>query len=136
MKKQVKKWVIRLAATVVLISSLLLTIVLNPILSYANKTKHNNLTIYHHSNIHPELLERLNEAMTLIKSSELYTPGINLDICLNDGSNYPLIPNKIFGQAFAWGFYNKVVLNGIPDYPREQCSVEWIQMEFNSTPGT
>ncbi len=35
---------------------------------------------------------------------------------MNDGSTYPVIIRKIFGENFATGFYDKVVLQGNPDY--------------------
>jgi hypothetical protein len=39
-----------------------------------------------------------------------------LDICLNDGSLYPLLMEKLRGQAFALGFYDKVVLMSNANY--------------------
>jgi hypothetical protein len=112
MKNQVKKWTARLVATVVVIVSLLLMIVLNPVLTYANKKDCGNFTIYYSSTLHPAFIEYLDEATALIKKSELYDGNIKLDICLNDGSNYPSLIKAIQGPAFAYGFYNKVVLQG------------------------
>jgi hypothetical protein len=40
----------------------------------------------------------------------LYEHPLKLDICLNDGSRYPDLIRAIRGPAFAWGFYDKVVL--------------------------
>jgi hypothetical protein len=42
----------------------------------------------------------------------LYEHPLKLDICLNDGSRYPDLIRAIRGPAFAWGFYDKVVLQG------------------------
>ena len=41
---------------------------------------------------------------------------MNDGICLNDGSNYPKLMQTIRGKAFAWGFYDKVVLQGTANY--------------------
>ncbi|QLH47729.1 MAG: hypothetical protein HWD58_20245 [Bacteroidota bacterium] len=99
-----------------LITGLLLIIVINPILTYANKTTHNNLTVFHNKTLDPTLLTKLDQATELLKASELYNPDLHLDICLNDGSKYPKLIRAIRGQAFAWGFYNKVVLQGNANY--------------------
>lgn len=112
MKRKIKKWTLSLAATVFLIAGLLLIIILNPILSYANKTIHNNYTIFHDKALYPTFLNNLDQATELLKASEFYNPKLNYDICLNDGSNYPKLIRIIRGQAFAWGFYDKVVLQG------------------------
>ena len=112
MKRQIKKWTIRLAATGLLIAGLLLIIILNPILTYANKTTHRNFSIYHNKTIDPLLISALDQATVLVQTSEFYNNNLDLDICLNEGSSYPTIIKTLRGRAFAWGFYNKVVLQG------------------------
>lgn len=116
MKRQIKKWTFRLAATALFIAGLLLIIILNPILTYAGKTAHNNYTIFHNKPLDPALITRLDQATALIKASEFYNPKLKLDICLNDGSQYPQLIQALRGQAFAWGFYNKVVLQGAANF--------------------
>ena len=81
-------------------------------MTYANKTTHNNLTVFHNKILDPTLFARLDQATELLKSSEFYNPKLQLDICLNDGSKYPKLLRAVRGQAFAWGFYDKVVLQG------------------------
>jgi hypothetical protein len=112
MKRQIKKWTLRLTLTGLFIAGLLMVIVLNPILTYANKTTHNNFTVYHNTNLDPLLTSQLDNARNLLKTSEFYNDKLNLNICLNDGSKYTDIIKAIRGQAFAWGFYDKVVLQG------------------------
>ena len=116
MKQQFKKWLLRLTATGLLMIILLLIIVLNPVLTYAHHTKHTNFTIYHEQTLHPTFIKQLDHAHELIKKSEFYNPHLQLDICLNDGSVYPTLIQKLRGRAFAWGFYNKVVLQGAINY--------------------
>jgi hypothetical protein len=116
MKKKIKKWMFRLLITGIFIVILLVIIVLNPSISYGNKTIHNNYTVYHHQSWNPLLKLRLDETTSLLKASEFYNPQLNIDICLNDGSNYPSFIKKILGDAFARGFYNKIVLHGNADY--------------------
>ena len=112
MKRQIKKWTLRLAATALLIVVLLLLITLNPALTYANKTTHKNFSIYHNKPIDPLLTASIDQAVTLLETSEFYNDNLKIDICLNDGSTYPTIIKAIRGRAFAWGFYDKVVMQG------------------------
>ena len=123
MKRKIKKWTLRLTATLLLIIGLLLVIVLNPILTYANKTTHTNYTIFHHKPIDPTLTIKLDQATELLKASEFYNATLHLDICLNDGSTYPKLIRALRGQAFAWGFYNKVVLQGNANFKNNYVEV-------------
>lgn len=117
MKKTIKKWTLRLTATGLLLAGILLAIVLNPILTYANKTRQHNYTVFHNRPLNASLTLRLEQATQLAAASELYNPRLKLDICLNDGSAYPRLMEAIGGRAFARGFYNKVVLFGKADFP-------------------
>jgi len=116
MKRQIKRWAIRMTVTGLFITGLLLVIILNPILTYANKTTHNNYTIFHNKPLDPTLTIKLDQVSDLLKASEFYNPKLHLDICLNDGAKYPKLIKLLRGQAFAWGFYNKVVLQGITNF--------------------
>lgn len=131
MKQQIKKWTLRLTVTGLFIAGLLLTIILNPILTYANKTPHNHYTIFHNKTVDPTLLSKLDQATELLKTSELYNPRLHLYICLNDGSKYPKLIGAIRGQAFAWGFYDKVVLQGLANY--RDNNVELNDYKWNLT---
>lgn len=115
-RQQIKKWPLRLIVTTLLTAGLLLIIILNPILTYASKTTHNNYTVFHNKTLDPALLSRLDQATELLRASEFYNSNLQLDICLNDGSKYPTLIQTLRGQAFAWGFYNKVVLQGMANF--------------------
>ena len=123
MKRQLKKWMFRITVTAIFIAGLLAIIILNPILTYAHKTEHGNLTVFHKKTFDPALLIRLDEATALIKASELYNPTLRLDICLHDGSYYPKLIRALRGQAFAWGFYDKVVLQGKASFRENQLEL-------------
>jgi len=116
MKRQITKWTLRLTAIGLLILVFLIGIVLNPNLLYANKTPIGNYTIYHNSLLNKNLQQRLDDATELLKSSGLYDANLKLDICLNDGSKYPALIRTLRGDAFAWGFYDKVVFMGNANY--------------------
>ena len=116
MKKQIRKWTFHLTVTILFIAGLLLIAILNPILTYANKTTHNNYTIFHNKTYDQNLNLHLDQATELLKNSEFYNSKLRFDICLNDGSIYPKFMKTILGQSFASGFYNKVVLHGSANY--------------------
>jgi hypothetical protein len=105
-----------LIATTLFIVGILIVIILNPILTYANKTTHNNFSIFHNKPLDSALLLQLDQANEFLKKSECYNPGLKLEICLNDGSVYTKIIEKTGGGAFGRGFYNKVVLLGTANY--------------------
>jgi len=115
MKKTIWKWTIRLSVTGLICLSLLFVIVLNPSIMYANKTVYGNYSIYHQQQLNPLWLPKIDEAVAQLKHSELYDSTFPLNLCLNDGSKYPALIEKIQGKAFGRGFHNKIVLFGITD---------------------
>ena len=116
MKQTIRKWAIRLSATGVLSVGLLVGIVMNPAILYANKTVAGHHTVYHNAPLDESFLSSFRNALSSIKKSSLYNEEIKLDICLDDGSFYPVLMEKLRGRAFGWGFYNKVVLRGEASY--------------------
>ena len=116
MKRQLKKWTKRVTATLVLIAGLLLLIVFNPYISYGRKTTTAHFNIYHKQPLDPSLPATLETARLLLKVSEFNNPDLRFDICLNDGALYPGIVRSIQGDAFAWGFYDKVVVGSTINY--------------------
>ncbi|MBL7846605.1 MAG: hypothetical protein JNL40_03980 [Cyclobacteriaceae bacterium] len=112
MKHPIKTWTLRLMATGLLVAALLFAIILNPGLVYAHKTTYKHLTIYHDRPLSPTLIDKFNQAAALVAASSVHNPKLTLDICLHDNSVYPQLMQSLRGPAFAWGFYNKVVLQG------------------------
>ena len=118
-----RKWTLRLTAIGLFSAELLLIIILNPILTYTNKTTHKNFSIYHNQTIDPILISLLDQATVLLETSEFYNNNLKLDICLNEGSTYPTIIKTLRGRAFAWSFYDKVVLQRTMN-----CKVNFIEL--------
>lgn len=131
MKRKIIKWILRITITGLVLVGILLVIILQPIVTYASKTNHNNFVIFHNKPLDPLLKAKLDEAVVLLKKSEFYDPSLKFDICLNDGSTYPQIIKILRGQAFGWGFYNKVVLQGVANY--ESNYVELNGYKWNLT---
>jgi hypothetical protein len=88
---------------------------LNPQLLYAASTTHKNITVYHNKTYDPKLDKVIDDALTLVKQSELYDEHFDIDVLLNDGAGFNKVMKKLFGEAYAWGYHNTVVLNGSID---------------------
>src|SRR5262245_21997014 len=106
MKKQFRRWTFRLVFTGLFLLGLLVTFMLSPILLYANKKLSGNYTMYHNKLLDKNFLHRLENSISIIKTSELYNPGLKMDICLKDGSKYPKLIEKVLGKDVLSTFYN------------------------------
>jgi hypothetical protein len=124
LKPRIKKWLVRITLFVLLLAVLFIVAVLNPAMFYKRKTIIGNFTIYHSNTLDIALPERLKDAARLLEKSEVYNSTFRLDICLGE-STYPKIIGHIFGDAFAWGFYNKVVINGKLDFQNNLHESGW-----------
>jgi hypothetical protein len=123
MKRKFKIWTLRLTAMGLIVAGLLLIVILNPMLIYANKTVHGNYTIFHNTKLDPILINELDHATRFLRQSELYKSDLQLDFCLNDNSIYPRLIKALQGNAFAWGFYNKIVLNGSTNFSKKHVEL-------------
>ncbi len=124
MKRKLRKWTLRITVTGLFIAGLLLIIILNPKLTYANKTIYKNFTIYHNTKLDPLIITQLDDAINLLKKSEFFNDKLKLDICLNDGSKYTGIIEIIGGRQFARGFYDKVVLFGNANFKENYVDLQ------------
>ncbi|MGB3586429.1 MAG: collagenase [Tunicatimonas sp.] len=128
MKQTIRKWMLRLSATGILSAGFLVGIVMNPAILYANQTTVGNHTIYHDAPLNEAFFLLLGDALSSIKQSDLYHKNIALDICLDDGSYYPILMEKVRGRAFGWGFSDKAVLKGTLNYEAntiEKSGYKW-----------
>lgn len=110
-----KRWGLSVLTAGGLLLLSLMALLLHPSVLYVHQTTTCHLTIYHNQPLDPVLLERLEQARQLVQTSEVFDKTLRLEVCLNDGSWYPKLVQAIWSPAFAWSFYNKVVLNGEAD---------------------
>jgi hypothetical protein len=111
-KRPIRNWSLKITVTVLFLLALLIGIALDPILLYGNSTVDGNYTIHHQQKIDDRFSARLHDVNKLLASSELYDGSLKLSVCLNDGSYYPGLMQKIMGKAFGFGFDKTVVLLG------------------------
>lgn len=107
-----KRWAISALTSGSLLVLGFIVLLLNPSILYAHETITSQYTIYHNQPLDPAFMQRLEQAHDLVETSEVFDKALRLEVCLNDGSKYPSLVQTVWGPAFAWGFYNKVVLNG------------------------
>jgi hypothetical protein len=107
-----KKWVLSVLTSGGCLGLGFIALLLNPGLLYAHETVTSHYTIYHNQPLDPALQQRLAQARKLVSASEVFDASLRLDVCLHEGSWYPGLVQGIWGPAFAWAFYDKVVLNG------------------------
>ena len=107
-----KKIALSLFTSGILAVVVVVILLLNPTLLYAHRTATPQYVIYHNQPLDPALLPRLAQARAIVQQSSWFDPALNLTICLNDGSLYPGLVEKMLGPAFAWSIYRNVVLSG------------------------
>ncbi|MDF2435857.1 MAG: hypothetical protein K0Q95_233 [Bacteroidota bacterium] len=110
-----RKIILRLALLIFLLGGTTFLLILFPGVLYPNRTEFSNVFVFHSQALDPMLSDRIKDAENLVERSEFHNKDLGIEICLNDGSFYPGLIQMIRGNAFAWGFYNKVVWQGTAD---------------------
>ena len=123
--KKILRYFLRTFLILLLMLGLLIVFMLNPQIVYAKKHSYKQLTIYSKYKYPTAYDMVLDKSLELVKQSELYKPDFKLDIFLNDGNgaSVKFVLKKLFGNAFAWGYHNNVILNGVTDE-----SLKWITL--------
>lgn len=99
-------------------------LLLNPELSYANKTSFGNIDVHHNTVLSDNTEQFIEDVVDILKTSSLYRPNQKLDLCLNDGSIYPEL--HPFAGAFAYAFMNKAVFYHCkPDFENNTATAQW-----------
>lgn len=96
----------------------------NPVLSYANQTQIDQVTVYHNNELDQETKAIVKNAINLIKSSDIYDDKLNIHLCLNDDKIYPHLHPIPGGAAYA--FLNKtVVFASEPNFKNNTSEMQW-----------
>lgn len=125
MIKTIKK-VILSALSILGVSMLFWTIFfLNPNLSYANETQFENITVFHNQDLDEEVGVVINNALNMIKRSELYDADFAIHLCLNDDPIYPRL-YPLAGQPLAYAFLNKAIIKNCKvDFNQNMVEAQW-----------
>lgn len=121
------KWAFSLLTSSALLMLVTALLVLNPRFLYANRTVTPHYIVYHNRPLDPALLPRLAQVRAINQQSSWFDSTLRLNICLNDGSLYPNLIEKVWGPAFAWGFYQNVVLSGKANFTANHVALNGYQ---------
>lgn len=99
MKKTIKRIFTGTLLTGLVIISGLLTIIFFPEPLFANKLVHKQFNVYSNDKIDNDIKEILDNALSLVKGSELYDPTYTYDLYLSHNSFFNKIDNTILGHG-------------------------------------
>lgn len=120
----IKKILIGSLSILSITTLLWIILLINPFLSYAYETQFNQVTVYHNNSLDKETEIIINNAIDLIKESEIYDEKLNIQLCLNDDKVYPdLHPTP---GACAYAFMNKTVIYASnPNFKKNVTEFRW-----------
>lgn len=130
MKKiSLKKLLFKVLVSIAFGFILLLGYILNPTLSYAYQTDIEGLRVYHNQAVSPHLHNIVKESIHILKSSELYDAGFQMELCMEQGTLYPKIIEALLGPDIIRAFSNKNVV--LLPTTEEGTAFEWRGNRFN-----
>ncbi|GAB5551588.1 MAG: hypothetical protein Sapg2KO_11790 [Saprospiraceae bacterium] len=120
MFKTTKRVVLGSVSALLLGTLIWVLFLLNPAWSYAHQTHFGPITVHHNQVLEAATDHVLKEAIEIIKTSALYTPDFQVDLCMNDGSRFPEF--HPFSGGLAYAFVDKAVFyNAQPDFARNRA---------------
>ncbi len=117
----IKKILVSSAVILAIPIATLVLLVLFPSWSYAHSTERGAVTVYSNAEMQEVDWQVIEKGLEIIRTSELYDEDFRFDLCLDEGAAYPRIMERIMGPAFAYGYYNKVVLASSADFRRNEA---------------
>lgn len=125
MLKTIKKVVFGSLSILTLSVLCWIILAINPSLSYANNTQIDFVNVYHNEPLHENMDDIILEAISILKTSELYSDDISIELCLNDDDLYPKL-NPIGGDPLAYAMLDKtVVKNCRINYEERTVETNW-----------
>lgn len=119
MQKTMKKIVTGTILVLLVIISGVGTIVLFPQPLFANKIEYKNFTVYSNQEIDEKIKVTLDNALSLVKKSELHDPAYEYDVFLSYNSSYNSLDDKVLGRGpAARATDNNVVIKARIDVER------------------
>lgn len=116
MKTILKRILVGAALTSVISLVVVAVLILNPQILFAVDKTHEDFTIYSNNEIPDSFETTIDEALVLIKASEIYEPNQRLYIFISHGSIFNELETKILGYAVARCTYNNIILKADVDF--------------------
>ncbi len=102
-----------------------IVLLLNPSLSYANKTTFDCITVYHNQDLEEQTESVIRNAVNIIRSSELFNEETLIELCLNDDKLYPYL-KPLVGGPTAYSMLDKTVFkNCKPKFNENVAEYQW-----------
>lgn len=100
-------------------------LLLNPSLSYANKTQVDFISIYHNQALRTGTEAVIRDAIDLLKKSDLFNEEVSIQFCLNDDKLYPNL-HPFAGQPLAYAFLNKTIAKNCKlNFDENTAETQW-----------
>lgn len=124
MKKTIKKVILSSLSVLGVSFFVWIMLLLNPSMVYSNSTTFANITIHHNSDLQPEAEGVINNALEILRTSDIYNEDIKINLCMNDGSIYPNLHPTASGIAYTH-FNNSVIYASTPDFKKNTSEYSW-----------
>ncbi|MEM6806956.1 MAG: collagenase [Bacteroidota bacterium] len=124
MLRNLKKITISLGSILGLGMLFWIILLMNPSLSYAHQTKLGKVDVYHEQALPAGSEALIAQAYEILKTSEIFSKEAQIQLCLNDGSNFPhRFPLR---GGVAYSYWNKAIIyKSNPDFIRNRAFYEW-----------
>lgn len=124
MLRNLKKITISLSSILGLGMLFWIVLLMNPSLSYAHQTDLDKVCVYHNRELPSGSEALIAQAYEILRKSELFSEDVEIQLCLNDGSNFPhRFPLK---GGIAYSYWNKAVIyRSQPDFIRNRAFYTW-----------
>jgi hypothetical protein len=118
MKKILKRILIGTVLTTVISFASIATLILYPQLLFAEKTVYKDFNIYSNNQLPDTYKSAIDYAIEVIKTSEIYESGHQLDIFLCHGTFYNDFDTKLLGFAMAKSLHDNILLKVPVDFDK------------------
>lgn len=125
MLKSIKKTVLGCLSVLAVSVFIWVFLLLNPKFSYAHTTEFDQVTVFHNQELEANTEQIINDAIAILKTSELYNNEIQLQLCFNDGSYYPYL-DPLVGGPLAYALLDKTIIkNSQPSFEKNIVEAQW-----------
>lgn len=118
MKKTLKRIAIGTVLTTIISVVTIVTLILNPQFLFAEKLVYGDFDIYSNNDIADSYQTTIDNAVELIRTSEIYEPNQRLDIFISHGTIFNEFDTKILGYALAKCIHNNIILKVEADFDK------------------
>lgn len=113
--KRLKRILLILLPVFLVIALTIPTMFLNPGWAYPMKTSFDQVKVFHSAPLEKEWAFVLDSVRQRLSHSDIYDESLTIKLCLDDGSSFPGIVEKVAGPSFAFAGVNVIIMESQPD---------------------